>query len=94
MEGKNAVVIGISKDNPAPLKRVTEKFGLPFVLLSDKELTAIEAYGVLKVNDKLVSSASRSTFVVDENGNVEKIFEKAKTTTNANDVLEYLDGLV
>ena len=64
------------------------------MLLSDKELTAIEAYGVLKVNDKLVSSASRSTFVVDENGNVEKIFEKAKTTTNANDVLEYLDGLV
>jgi len=69
---------------------VTEKFGLPFVLLSDKDLTAIEAYGVLKTNDKLVGSASRSTFVVDENGNIEKIFEKAKSTPNANDVLGYL----
>ena len=89
----NAVVIGVSKDSAASHQKFAEKYGLPFLLLSDPELAAIQAYGVWqekKLYGKAGMGVVRSTFVIDENGLLEKIMMKAKPDTNAADVLNYL----
>jgi len=91
----NAVVIGISKDSAASHKKFAEKHGLPFILLSDPELTAIQAYGVWqekKLYGKVSMGVVRSTFVIDENGVIEKVMPKVKPDTNAAEVLAYLKG--
>ena len=88
-------VIGISKDSVASHKKFAEKHGLPFILLSDPELTAIQAYGVWqekKLYGKVGMGVVRSTFVIDENGVIEKIMPKVKPDTNAAEVLAYLRG--
>ncbi len=89
----NAVVIGVSKDSVASHQKFTEKHGLPFILLSDPELTAIQAYGVWqekKLYGKVSMGVVRSTFVIDENGMIEKVMPKVKPDTNAAEILEYL----
>jgi peroxiredoxin Q/BCP len=90
-----AVVIGISKDSAASHKKFAEKHGLPFLLLSDPELAAIQAYGVWqekKNYGKVSMGVVRSTFIIDENGVVEKVMPKVKPDTNAAEVLAYLKG--
>ena len=90
-----AVVIGISKDSTASHKKFAEKHGLPFLLLSDPELAAIQAYGVWqekKNYGKVSMGVVRSTFIIDENGVVEKVMPKVKPDTNAAEVLAYLKG--
>ena len=90
-----AVVIGISKDSTASHKKFAEKHGLPFILLSDPELTTIQAYGVWqekKLYGKVSMGVVRSTFVIDENGVIEKVMPKVKPDTNAAEVLAYLRG--
>lgn len=89
-----AVVIGISKDSSASHKKFAEKHGLPFFLLSDPELTAIQGYGVWqekKNYGKVSMGVVRSTFIIDENGMIEKVMPKVKPDTNAADVLAYLN---
>lgn len=89
----NAVVIGVSKDSVASHQKFAEKHGLPFILLSDPELTAIQAYGVWqekKLYGKVSMGVVRSTFVIDENGMIEKVIPKVKPDTNAAEILEYL----
>lgn len=91
----NAVVIGISKDSVASHQKFAEKHGLPFILLSDLERAAIEAYGVWqekKNYGKVSMGVVRSTFVIDENGVVEKVMPKVKPDTNAAEILAYLRG--
>ena len=91
----NAVVIGISKDSTASHKKFAEKYDLPFILLSDPELTAIQAYGVWqekKLYGKVSMGVVRSTFVIDENGVIEKVMPKVKPDTNAAEILVYLKG--
>ena len=88
-----AVVIGISKDSTASHKKFVEKHGLPFILLSDPELAAIQAYGVWqekKLYGKVSMGVVRSTFIIDENGIIEKVMPKVKPDTNAAEVLAYL----
>ena len=90
----NAVVIGISKDSVASHQRFAEKYGLPFILLSDPELNAIQAYGVWqekKLYGKVSMGVVRSTFVIDENGMIEKVMPKVKPDTNAAEILAYLN---
>lgn len=90
----NAVVIGISKDSVASHQKFAEKYGLPFILLSDPELTAIQAYGVWqekKLYGKVSMGVVRSTFVIDENGMIEKVMPKVKLDTNAAEILAYLN---
>ena len=87
------VVIGVSKDSAASHQKFAEKHGLPFILLSDPELTAIQAYGVWqekKLYGKVSMGVVRSTFVIDENGLIEKVMPKVKPDTNAAEILEYL----
>lgn len=86
-------VIGISRDGIASHVKFAEKYNLPFVLLSDPELKVIQAYGVWqekKLYGKVSFGVVRTTFIIDENGIVEKIMPKVKPDTNAAEILEYL----
>ena len=94
-EDKNVVVIGISKDSVASRLKFAEKYELPFVLLSDPELVAIQAYGVWqekKLYGKVSMGVVRSTYLIDEQGVIEKVMPKVKPDTNAADILAYLNG--
>jgi len=89
-EKKNVAVIGISKDSVASHIKFAEKYSLPFILLADTELSAIQAYGVWqekKLYGKVSMGVVRTTFIIDENGNVEKIMPKVKPDTNAAEIL-------
>lgn len=88
-------VIGISKDSTKSHTNFTAKNELNFTLLSDPELEAIQAFGVWqekKMYGKVSMGVVRSTFVIDENGVVEKVYPKAKPDTNAEEILKYLKG--
>ena len=92
----DAVVIGVSKDSEASHRRFAEKNGLPFILLSDPELKAIQAYGVWqekKNYGKVSMGVVRSTFIIDEKGLIEKVMPKVKPDTNAAEILAYLKGV-
>ena len=92
-QAKNTVVIGISKDSAASHLRFAEKYHLPFILLSDPELQAIQAYGVWqekKLYGKVSMGVVRSTYLIDERGMIEKVMPKVKPDTNAGELLEYL----
>lgn len=89
----DAVVIGVSKDSVASHVKFAEKYSLPFVLLSDPELEAIKAYDVWqekKNYGKVSMGIVRSTYIIDEQGIIEKVMPKVKPDTNAADVLNYL----
>ena len=89
----DAVVIGVSKDSEASHRKFAEKYGLPFILLSDPELKAIQAYGVWqekKNYGKVSMGVVRSTFIIDEKGFIEKVIPKVKPDTNAAEILAYL----
>ena len=86
-------VIGISRDSVASHVKFAEKYSLPFVLLSDPELKAIEAYGVWqekKNYGKVSMGVVRTTFIIDENGVIAAVMPKVKPDTNAAEVLELL----
>ena len=91
----DAVVIGVSKDSEASHRKFAEKYGLPFILLSDPELKAIQAYGVWqekKNYGKVSMGVVRSTFIIDEKGLIEKVMPKVKPDTNAAEILACLNG--
>lgn len=88
-------VIGICKDSVKSHTNFTNKNELNFTLLSDPELEAIQGFGVWqekKMYGKVSMGVVRSTFVIDENGVVEKVYPKAKPDTNAEEILSYLKG--
>ena len=89
----DVVVIGISKDSVASHLKFAQKYDLPFVLLSDPEHTAIEAYGVWqekKNYGKVSMGVVRTTYVIGADGRIEKVMPKVKPDTNAAEILEYL----
>jgi len=91
--GNDIAVIGISRDSVASHQKFAEKYDLPFILLSDPDLAAIQAFGVWqekKLYGKVSMGIVRSTFVISPEGIVEKVFPKAKPDTNAAEILEYL----
>ena len=92
-EKKNAVVIGISRDGVSSHSKFAEKYNLPFVLLSDPDLQAIQAYGVWqekKLYGKTSMGVVRTTFLIDEQGKIIKVMQKVKPDTNAAEVLMLL----
>lgn len=94
-KSKDVVVIGISKDSVASHLKFAQKHDLPFILLSDPELQAIQAYGVWqekKLYGKVSMGVVRSTFIIDEQGHIEKVMPKVKPDTNAAEILDYLAG--
>ena len=89
----DVAVIGVSKDSVASHQRFAEKYNLPFILLSDPELQAIQAYGVWqekKNYGKVSMGVVRTTYVIDPEGRIERTFPKVKPDTNAAEILEYL----
>ena len=92
-EKRGVAVIGISKDSVASHLKFSQKHNLPFVLLSDPELVAIQAYDVWqekKMCGKVGMGVVRTTFVIDEQGNISHVMPKVKPDTNAVDVLAVL----
>ena len=92
---KGVVVIGVSKDSVASHQKFAEKYQLPFILLSDPKLEAIEPYGVWqekKMCGKVGMGVVRTTFLIDENGVIAKVMPKVKPDTNAAEILEYLQA--
>ncbi len=92
---ENVAVIGISKDSAASHQKFAQKYDLPFTLLSDPELAAIQAYDVWqekKLYGKVSMGVVRSTYIIDENGVIEKVRPKVKPDTNAAEILSYLAG--
>ncbi len=90
---KGAVVVGISKDSVASHKKFEEKYHLPFTILSDTELTAIQAYDVWKektMYGKKSMGVVRTTYLIDENGVIEKAMTKVKAADNPAQMLEML----
>ncbi len=90
---KGAVVLGVSKDTVASHKRFEEKYGLPFTLLSDTEKEVIQAYDVWKekkLYGKVSMGVVRTTYLIDENGIIEKAFGKVKAADNPSQMLSEL----
>ena len=90
---KGIEVIGISKDSLASHKKFAEKYNLPFVLLSDPDLQAIKDYDVWqekKMCGKTSFGVVRTTFIIDEKGNIERIMPKVKPDTNAEEILAFI----
>ncbi|WP_394266402.1 thioredoxin-dependent thiol peroxidase [Anaerotignum sp.] len=92
---RDVVIIGISKDSVASHVKFAKKHQLPFILLSDPELKAIQAYDVWKekkLYGKVSMGVVRTTYVIDEQGFIEKVMPKVKPDTNAAEILDYLTG--
>ena len=92
---QNVIVIGISKDSVASHLKFSQKHDLPFILLSDPELQAIQAYGVWqekKLYGKVSMGVVRTTYIIDERGRIEQVMHKVKPDTNAAEILAYLAG--
>ena len=86
-------IIGISKDSVSSHLKFTDKFHLPFILLSDPQLTAIQSYDVWhekKLHGKVSMGVVRTTYLIDENGIIEKVWDKVKPDQNASEILSYL----
>lgn len=92
-EEKGVVVIGISKDSVASHLKFSDKYHLPFILLSDPELKVIQAYGVWqekKLYGKVSMGVVRSTYLINEEGVIEQVMTKVKPDTNATEILAFL----
>ena len=93
-KAKNVAVIGVSKDSVASHQKFAAKYDLPFLLLSDPELQAIQAYGVWqekKLYGKVSMGVVRSTYLIDEQGVIARVMPKVKPDTNAADILAALE---
>ena len=92
-KSRDIAVIGVSKDSVASHQKFAQKYELPFVLLSDPQLEAIQAYGVWqekKMYGKVTMGVARTTFIIDEEGVIQKVMPRVKPDTNAQDVLNAL----
>ena len=90
---KGAVVLGVSKDSVASHKRFEQKHGLPFTLLSDSNLEAIQAYDVWKekkLYGKVSMGVVRTTYLIDEDGIIVRAFDKVKAADNPQQMLDEL----
>ena len=93
-KAKNVAVIGVSKDSVTSHQKFAAKYDLPFLLLSDPELQAIQAYGVWqekKLYGKVSMGVVRSTYLIDEQGVIARVMPKVRPDTNAADILAALE---
>lgn len=94
-DGSNAVIVGISPDKPAAQQKFKTSQRLPFTLLADVDKAAAQAYDVWrekKFMGRKFMGIERSTFVIGEDGRIEKIFRKVKANGHAAEVLTALAG--
>ena len=91
---RGVTIMGVSKDSIQSHNKFREKHGLNFILLSDPDKTVHMAYGACgekKLYGKISLGTIRMTFLIDENGNIEKIWNKVAVATHGEDVVKYLD---
>ena len=89
-----AVVLGVSPDDEASHVKFKEKYDLPFTLLADTDHATAEEYGVWvekKNYGKTYMGIERSTFIIDEDGNVARIMRRVDPETHADAVLAALE---
>jgi peroxiredoxin Q/BCP len=87
---KNAVIIGVSPDKSVPQDKFKQKYDLPFQMVPDDEKKLAQAFGVWKEKNmygRTVMGIERSTFVIDPEGKIEKIYAKVKAAGHAEQVL-------
>lgn len=92
-EKKNTVVIGVSADSLDSHKKFKDKYDLPFILLSDETKKMLKDYGVWKEKSmygRKYMGIERTTYVIDEKGKIEKIFNKVKVDGHIDEILESL----
>lgn len=92
----DTVILGVSPDPVDRHVKFVDKYGLPFLLLADTEHTAAEAYGVwqLKKNfGKEYMGIERTTFVIDKDGNIAKIWRKVKVKGHVEEALNFIREL-
>ncbi len=92
---KDIVVIGISKDSVASHKKFAEKHELPFILLADPELQAIQAYDVWqekKLYGKVSMGVVRTSYLIGEDGTILQVLPKVKPDTNPAEILAFLEN--
>ena len=90
---KNAVVVGVSVDNPESHKKFAEKYGLPFALLSDVKKEVVKKYGVWKKKSlygREYMGTERTTFIIDGKGIIREIYHKVKVDGHTEEVLAAL----
>jgi peroxiredoxin Q/BCP len=97
MQKSRAVLLGISPDTPKAQKKFEEKFSLPFTLLGDAEKKVVNLYGVMKEKNmygRKVMGVARTKFIIGPDGKIVHVFEKVKPAGHAEEVLEYLTGVM
>ena len=91
LQKNNIVVLGISKDNASSHQKFIEKFNLPFILLTDPEPFKVssdyDSYGLKKFMGKEYMGMMRNTFLIDTEGNIEKIYLKVKAAIMADHII-------
>lgn len=90
-----AVIIGVSKDSVASHKKFKEKYELPFLLLSDESACVLNAYGVYKQKSmygRTYMGIVRTTYVIDEEGKIISVWEKASSSKNPMESLNFIKG--
>lgn len=91
---KNCVILGVSRDTEAKHKKFSEKYNLPFTLLSDTAGHLTESYGVWvekKLYGRTYMGIERTTFLIDEGGKIARIWPKVKVATHIHTVFTTLD---
>jgi len=93
LKSKGFEVIGVSADSPEKHQKFISKYDLPFTLISDVDKKVISDYGVWgpkKFMGKTYDGIHRTTFVIDKEGNIEKIFRKVNTNKHTSQIMEEL----
>ena len=96
LKKRGVEVVGLSADDQALHQKFTEKYSLPFTLLTDADHSVMEKYGAWgekNMYGKKIVGVLRSTFIIDEEGRIAHIFRKVKTDTHSQDVLKVVDQM-
>ena len=91
LQEKGFVVLGVSPDSSKSHQKFIDKYNLPFSLIADEDKAVIKAFGVWgpkKFMGKEYDGVHRTTFIIDEDGMIEKVFSKVKTKDHTNQILE------
>tara|TARA_Y100000991_G_scaffold163751_1_gene125696 strand:+ start:563 stop:1024 length:462 start_codon:yes stop_codon:yes gene_type:complete len=91
LQEKGFVILGVSPDSSQSHQKFIDKYNLPFSLIADEDKAVIKAYGVWgpkKFMGKEYDGVHRTTFIIDEDGVIEKVFSKVKTKDHTNQILE------
>ena len=92
-KAKNVMIFGVSADSVSKQKKFVEKFNFPYLMLSDESKNMIKKYkawGLKKFMGREYEGIHRISYLIDENGFIEQVYDKVKTKTHAQDILSAL----